>query len=104
LAVSAFGLVYALSRPGAAGCKAMVGLAAAPTLLAIAVILELAILPPNMWATRMIGTNSMVCLTYIPLIGIGPLGLFLIALRHGARSSSPAGSSTNRRRRVAAFK
>jgi hypothetical protein len=28
--------------------------------------------------------NSMVCLAYIPLIGIGPLAIFLLALRHGA--------------------
>ena len=26
----------------------------------------------------------MVCLTYVPLIGIGPLVIFLLALRHGA--------------------
>nr|MBA3446785.1 DUF1109 family protein [Pseudaminobacter sp.] len=27
---------------------------------------------------------SLVCLTYITLIGIGPLGIFLLALRHSA--------------------
>jgi hypothetical protein len=32
----------------------------------------------------LVGTNSVDCLTYIPLIGIGPLAIFLLALRHCA--------------------
>jgi hypothetical protein len=82
LAVSAFGLAGALSRPGETGRRAMPLLAAAP--LAMAVIVEFVLLPPATWWTRMIGINSMVCLTYILLIGIGPLAMFLAALRHGA--------------------
>ncbi len=35
----------------------------------------------------------MVCLTYIPLIGIGPLAVVLLALRHGA-PTSPARAGT----------
>ena len=30
------------------------------------------------------GTNSRLCLTFIPLIGIGPLTAFIVAMRHGA--------------------
>jgi hypothetical protein len=31
-----------------------------------------------------VGTNSVVRLTLIPLMGMGPLAIFLLALRHGA--------------------
>lgn len=84
LAVSAFGLARALSRPGETWRKAMPFLAIAPALIAMAVVVELVLLPPEMWPAKVIGTNSLVCLTYVTLIGIGPLGIFLLALRHGA--------------------
>jgi hypothetical protein len=84
LAVSAFGLARALSRPGETWRKAMPYLMAAPALIAMAVIVEIVVLPPGTWSDKLIGTNSTRCLTYIPLIGIGPLAIFLLALRHGA--------------------
>jgi hypothetical protein len=84
LAVSTFGLARALSRPGETWRKAMPYLAAAPALLVMAVVAELLLLPPSMWPTKLIGTNSMVCLIFIPLIGIGPHAVFLLALRYGA--------------------
>ena len=86
LAASAFGLDRALSRPGGTWRKAMPYLAAAPVLLAMAVIVELLLLPPDTWSAKLVGTNSVVCLTFIPLLGIGPLIIFLLALRHGAPS------------------
>ncbi|MDP3897992.1 MAG: NrsF family protein, partial [Mesorhizobium sp.] len=73
-----------LARPGAARRTRALLLAAAPLLLAVAVAVEFLAVPPEAWAARWIGTNIAVCLTYIPLIGIGPLALFLAALRHGA--------------------
>src|ERR671919_2087029 len=84
LAVSAFGLARALSRPGETWRKAMPYLAAAPVLVAMAVIAEIVALPPDTWWGKLVGTNSIACLTYIPLIGIGPLAIFVLALRHGA--------------------
>ena len=84
LAVSAFGPARALSRPDDAWRKALPYMAIAPMLIAIAVIVELFVLPPDVWSARMIGKNSMVCLTYIPLIGIGPLAIFQAVLRYGA--------------------
>jgi hypothetical protein len=84
LAVSAFGLARALSRPGESWRKAMPYLAAAPVLIAMAVIVEIVVLPLDTWSDKLIGTNSVNCVTYIPLIGIGPLSVFLLALRHGA--------------------
>ena len=86
LAASAFGCARALSRPGENWRKAIRYLAAAPVLLAIAVVVELYLLPSDTWSATLVGTNSMACLTYIPLIGLGPLASFLMALRHGAPS------------------
>lgn len=84
LAVSAFGVARALSRPGECWRSAMPCLAAAPALIIAAVIVELALLPPDIWTAKWIGSNAIPCLTLIPLIGIGPLAIFLLALRHGA--------------------
>jgi hypothetical protein len=86
LAASAFGLLHMLSRPEADARRSLPRLAIAPTLLAAGVVAELAVLSPDTWSARLIGTNSLVCLTFIPLIGIGPLVLLLLALRHGAPS------------------
>lgn len=84
LAASAFGLVRALSRPDETWRKAMPYLAAAPALIVAAVGVELFLLPPDTWSAKLIGTNSVVCLSSISLMGIGPLAIFLLALRHGA--------------------
>lgn len=84
LAVSAFGCARALSRPGENWRKAIPFLAPAPALIAMAVVVELFTLPPDTWLATLIGTNSMVCLTYITLLGIAPLAIFLRTLRHSA--------------------
>ena len=84
LAVSAFGCVRALSRPDVPPHRAIAGMAAAPILIVLAVIAELFVLPSDSWSATMIGTNSVACLTFIPLIGLGPLAILLLALRHGA--------------------
>ena len=42
------------------------------------------VVPADQLRDQWIGSNSMVCMTFIPLIGIGPLVAFLFALRHGA--------------------
>lgn len=84
LAATAFHLVRRQARPGAmtGGAARMLGLV--PVMLAAAVGLELAAVPPGDWAARLVGTNAAVCLTFIPLIGAAPLVLFLLALRAGA--------------------
>ncbi|UDL88186.1 NrsF family protein [Mesorhizobium sp. PAMC28654] len=84
LAVSAFVLIRALSVPGAATGRAAMGMIAAPLLVAVAVILELFAVPSADWGTRLVGTNMYICMTFIPLIGIGPLAVFLWMLRYGA--------------------
>ncbi|ESX31563.1 MULTISPECIES: NrsF family protein [unclassified Mesorhizobium] len=84
LAVTAFGLVRALATPGASTARAAAWMLAAPLLVAVAVALELFMVPEPMWSTRMVGSNMMICMGFIPLIGIGPLAVFLWMLRYGA--------------------
>jgi hypothetical protein len=84
LAVSAFICVRALSRPGENLRNAILCLAIAPALVAIAVAAELFTLPSDAWAATMVGRNSVVCLTYITIIGLGPLAIFLWTLRYSA--------------------
>jgi len=84
LATGALLAVRRLSRPNESWRTAMPYLAGAPALLVAAVVAELILLPPEAWPASLIGENSIVCLTSIPLIGIGPLAIFLLALRHGA--------------------
>lgn len=84
LAASAFGLARKLSRPGEKWRKAVPYLAVPAALTIIAVGAELLLIPSNMWSAKLFGANAMACLTFITLVGIGPLAVFLLALRHGA--------------------
>ncbi|WP_331371540.1 NrsF family protein [Sinorhizobium chiapasense] len=86
LAASAFFVLRMLSRPeiDTRGLLPYIGIA--PALILAGVALELIVAPADTWSSRLVGTNSLVCLTFIPLIGIGPLALLLLALRHGAPS------------------
>ena len=74
----------ALARPGANARAVLPALLVAPSLLLIAVGMEFMAIPADQIGRRWLGTNYMVCMTFIPLIGIGPLAAFLLALRHGA--------------------
>ena len=53
-------------------------------LLAVAVGVELATVPSELWARKLIGTNWQHCLTLVPLFSIPPLAALIIALREGA--------------------
>ena len=99
LAATAFATLAALARPQLPAARSMLWLAAAPLLLAAAVALELAAVPAADWGRRLVGGNSLTCLTLIPLIGIGPLALFVAALRHGAPAHPVAGRRGRRARR-----
>lgn len=84
VAVTACGLVAVLARPGARLGRRAASLVVAPAILLVALAVEFATIPSAEWGTRLIGTNALVCLTMIPLIGLGPLAIFLAALRRGA--------------------
>ncbi|MDI6026913.1 NrsF family protein [Corticibacterium sp. UT-5YL-CI-8] len=84
LAIAAYGAVMALSRPGAPSSHRMLMLLAPVVLLALAGVAEAVSVPEAEWAARALGNNSLLCLTFIPLIGIAPLAVLLNALRAGA--------------------
>ncbi|MHA6687538.1 NrsF family protein [Mesorhizobium sp. A556] len=85
LVITAFASVVALARPG---CRMRSGLAPllllAPAIIATAVLVEFTMVPSVEWWSRWIGTNSIPCMTLIPLMAIGPLAVILAALRYGA--------------------
>jgi hypothetical protein len=86
LAVTAVPALVAFSRPEAGSGARLALLLAAPLLLGVAVVAELAVVPSSAWGARLVGTNSLYCLSFIPLMGIGPLALFMLALRDAAPS------------------
>ncbi|AYG67918.1 MULTISPECIES: NrsF family protein [unclassified Rhizobium] len=84
LAVTACAVVFRIGRPGVSLRIWGWALLAAPLLLLAASAIEMAVMPADSWSARMIGHNARFCLTFIPLLSIGPLACFLFALRHSA--------------------
>jgi hypothetical protein len=84
LAAGATGAALRLGRPGVLVERWRWVLAAVPVLLVCAVVAELIAVPPDAWMKQLIGHNSRICLTLIPLLAIGPLACLLIGLRQGA--------------------
>jgi hypothetical protein len=80
LAATAVALVLRLAQPGAGTGLQMAALAAAPALLVVTVIAELLVIPADQWQAKLVGSNSLVCMTAIPLLS-------LPALRDGAPTS-----------------
>ena len=69
-----------LSSPGRWGLLLVVP----ALLLVLSVFVELAVVPSSQWVTKAIGSNSVNCMTIIPVLGSVPLILFIRALRRGA--------------------
>ena len=90
LAATAVAFALRLVQPGAATGQQAVLLASAPVLLVVAVIAELFVVPAGQWSTKLVGSNSLVCLTAIPLLSLPLLAAMMIALRQGAPTSHAA--------------
>jgi hypothetical protein len=84
MAVSGLFLAYRLARPVSRPGWAARAVWLAPALLLLACLLEFASEPPGQWAARAIGHNAMHCLTFIPLMSLGPLAGLFLALRQAA--------------------
>jgi hypothetical protein len=84
LAAPATILAYRLAAPATWDRCRFVILAAPFCLLLAAAILELDLVPCSLWMVRLIGSNSVNCMTLIPLLALAPLACFLILLREGA--------------------
>jgi len=84
LALSAVALSLHLSRPEAT-LRGVVLILAVPFLLLAGGIAVEMMLPQRVaWITRLVGTNSRICLTAIPVLSMPFLAAALVALRHGA--------------------
>jgi hypothetical protein len=53
-------------------------------LLGGGVIVEMIVMPRDSWGSRLVGSNSVHCLTIIPLLSIAPLAALLFVMRAGA--------------------
>jgi hypothetical protein len=84
LAVAACGLMLRMARPGAPVGYWLKGLLIAPGVVALAVLAELFFTAPGSWWTRLVGTNALDCLTFIPLLSAAPLIGLLLAMRQAA--------------------
>ena len=82
LAATALAVAVALTRPAAPSRRWLLLLPLAILLGGIAADLAMQTSP---WQSRMMGSNSMLCLASIPLLSVPFLAAALVALRHGAR-------------------
>jgi hypothetical protein len=80
-------LALQLARPVSNSRPLVMILLALLGVLAIAVGIELLVLPPDLWRVRLIGHNARFCMTVIPLMSAAPLVGTLIALHRGAPSN-----------------
>jgi len=81
---TAFATLTAIMRPEATLRSELPLLLLTPILLGVGIALETIGMSTEEMRTRWMGTNLVLCLTFIPLIGLGPLLVFLLALRHAA--------------------
>jgi hypothetical protein len=79
-----FFLCLRLARPETGPGRLFAWLLAPLAILLVAVAVELAVTPSDLWMTRIIGSNWYHCLSVIPLLSIAPLGALIVALRAGA--------------------
>jgi hypothetical protein len=86
MACTGLALTWRLSRPGVASGLARRAVLLAPALVLAACLAEMASVPADQWAARMIGHNAMHCLRLIPLMALAPLAGLFLALKHGAPS------------------
>ena len=83
-------LALRLARPGAQVIGPRLALIGAIGVFATAVVAEMFVTPTGLWWDRMVGRNSLICLTYIPIISAAPLASILLALKRGAPGSPSA--------------
>ena len=77
-------LLVRLARPDAKPGALGLWLAAPLVLLAAAVAVELTVVPPSDWLTRLVGENWMYCTTMIPMMAAPILSALIVAMRAGA--------------------
>jgi hypothetical protein len=83
LVAASIALAARLVRPGA-DIRKVAWLLGIPVLLLAGGIVADAVVMTSPWTKRLIGTNSLICLTAIPALSLPLLIAALIGLRHGA--------------------
>jgi hypothetical protein len=83
---AAYGFCRAVARPVAPAHPAR-GLLLPLAAVVAALVVELAVVPRASWGVRLVGSNSLICLSAIPFLSFGPLVATLAMLRSGAPSS-----------------
>jgi hypothetical protein len=73
-----------MSRPGSRDRYYRFVALAPLGLLLIAALFELFVVPRSLWMARLVGSNSVNCMTLVPLLAIIPLAAFLSVSRSGA--------------------
>jgi hypothetical protein len=84
LALPTVMLCLRLMRPDAHVGTLRLLLGAPFLLLGFAGVTELMLVSPSLWETKMIGDNSMKCLTLLPLLSVAPLAAMIYSMRSGA--------------------
>lgn len=84
LAIPATRLTYRLAAPALWRRCRYATLVVPLGLLRGAAMLELGLVPRSLWMVRIVGSNSVNCMTLIPLLAMPPLACFLMLLRDGA--------------------
>jgi hypothetical protein len=77
-------LLVRLVRPDARPGLMAAWLLAPLVLLAVAVVVELTVVPSSQWMTRLVGQNMRYCTTMIPLMAAPILIALIVAMREGA--------------------
>jgi hypothetical protein len=93
VAVAATGMFSRLGRPSGTIDGWVWAASIALAMLVCAIAVELGTVPAASWITRLVGHNSRVCLTVIPLLSAGPLLCFFLALREGAPTAPGLGGA-----------
>ena len=84
LSASALLIGLRLAYPMQASPRRDLILLIAPLLLVAAILVEMTTFPIRDWMPRLIGHNSRVCMSMIPVLSLAPLAALLWALRRGA--------------------
>jgi hypothetical protein len=87
LAIAAGWAALRLSRPTTSSLSAIPILLVPAVLLFVAVVFELATVPPAAWPSRAMGANGVMCLANIMALSVIPLVALTYALRWGAPMS-----------------
>ena len=84
LALPSLMLLWRLARPDARSGALALFLFAPLILLAVAVAVELMVVPSDQWLQRLIGQNMLYCTTMIPMMATPILAALIFAMRAGA--------------------